>query len=233
MIKRRFKYFKDLKFHFLPAVTKQHLDFTKVYLPYTTVYWKLIVESKDFDSAEFMNELNRSDIWQSWLPNSHSLRSKYVNGKSEMFDNLIDMIGQIKREELIQQCIDSNPYLFNYYWMRGSEFYLKKAFINTQILKDEPGFFMDPHKDNNEIIGQYIVNLIDNGNATTNFFNLNPNTLLYKASGERKQGVGFLNTAVSNHNIENVDKTRYVLYFNILQDVYCADRPVYTIDLDE
>lgn len=226
----QFTYFKDLKFNFEPPVVKQHKDFGIVYIPYTTVYFPMSVESVDFDSQRLHDDLMRQIVWEDWIPGSHHLRKKYKQGTSTILDDLLNIITNVKREILIKQMYEAQPYIFNYYWKRGIDFYLRRGYVNAQVLRDEPGFTMDIHKDNNEIIGQYIVNLIDNGSASTTFYNLNPNQIQYKAPSERKKGVGFLNTSASNHNIEGIKKLRYTLYFSVLQDTYGPDHITHTID---
>lgn len=227
----QFTYFKDLKFNFETPVVKQHTDFGKVYIPYTTVYFPISVESEDLDSQKFYDTLMRDSIWESWIPNrDYNLRHKYKLGTSIILDDLTNIISHVHRETLIKQCYESNPDVFHYYWQRGIDFYLRRGYVNVQILKDSPGFYMDVHKDNNEIIGQYIVNLLNNDKAATTFYNLNPDSIQYKATGERKKGVGFLNTCASAHNIEGITRPRYILYFSVLQDTYGPDHITHTID---
>lgn len=205
-------YFKDLTFSTKILIDKQQdLCFT-----YRTVIWSFDLESKDLDSEHFQNELLRNDIWEKWtFP--HQLRSKYIRGKSQILDDFLNMIEIDKRTEIINDTYYANEMLFKTYWMRGYDYYIKHAGVHAYIKLDQPGYFMSPHKDNAEIISQYIVNLVDNDDMSTTFYGLNTTRPpIYRGTTLRKKGVGFLNTAASVHSIENIHKPRYIFYMNVV-----------------
>jgi hypothetical protein len=82
--------------------------------------------------------------------------------------------------------------------------------IVTKVLKDEPGFKLIPHYDNELIFGIVIINLIDNDSATI-FYEKN-NKVKKMAPLTKGRGILYLNSLNSKHGYANTSiKNRYVV----------------------
>lgn len=195
--------FDDLSLTQNPVVDHQY-DHWGIY---TTVIWQLSLNSKDLNSAILLPELSRNDIWAEF--NRYPLRNIYNCGSS-VLDDLCNAIHR-KRSELLEYAVNINPRVFRYNWMTDLEHYMQHSELAVMIYRDQPGFAMTPHKDNNSVMIQYVINLANNS-SSTQFYNKDLTDTVYSASTTEFEGVGFLNTTVSAHSIDDIDQTRYILY---------------------
>jgi len=205
------KYFDDLKISQAPLLNK-NTDQHKVY---STIIWSFDIESKDLDSHDFQNELSKNDIWRTNVK-PLDLRSVYIRGTSQILEDFLINIETSKREEIIDNMYNSDRLIFDSNWKKSYDYYMKHASFFANIVCDKPGYRMGPHKDNAHIIATYIVNLTDNTDMFTTFYDVDAKSIIYKGFGQRNKGIGFLNTPASVHSIDNIYKPRYIFYMNIL-----------------
>lgn len=195
--------FEDLSLTQNPVVDHQY-DHWGIY---TTVIWQLGLHSKDLNSSILLPELSKNDIWSEF--NGYPLRTIYNRG-SRVLDDLCNAVYS-KRSELLKYAVNINPRVFRYHWMAGIDHYMQHSELSVMIHRDQPGFEMTPHKDNNSVMVQYVINLANNPSSTM-FYNKDLSDTVYSASRTEFEGVGFLNTPVSAHSIGGIDQTRYILY---------------------
>ena len=193
--------FEDLSLTQNPVVDHQY-DHWGIY---TTVIWQLSLNSKHLDSAILLPELSRNDIWADFRGG----RNIYNCGSS-VLDDLCSAIHR-KRSELLEYAVNINPRVFRYNWMVDLDHYMQHSELSVMIHRDQPGFVMTPHKDNNSVMIQYVINLANNP-SSTQFYNKDLSDTVYCSSTTEFEGVGFLNTPVSAHSIDDIDRTRYILY---------------------
>jgi hypothetical protein len=85
----------------------------------------------------------------------------------------------------------------------------------VSFIKDNAGFHMGVHTDNRLVVGNAIINLTDNANATKFYYSVQePHNVVYEAPKERGKGVFFLNNEETAHSIF-VSKTRHVAMWNM------------------
>jgi hypothetical protein len=104
---------------------------------------------------------------------------------------------------------------------------------NPVIIIDKPGFYMDPHIDNRNVLGILIINLQDNpeGSGTRFFKDYNrPNVITYTGPVKKGTGIFMLNNWNTMHSIRNdSDKERIIAYRTITLDnlfKYLHDDPI-------
>lgn len=97
-------------------------------------------------------------------------------------------------------------------WMWDPKSLQPATYTFTDVVRDSDGFMLGPHIDNGFIIGNAVMNLVDN-NCGTLFHQLSPQAKPeFIASGERGKGVFFLNGPGALHSITNDSgRTRYTL----------------------
>jgi hypothetical protein len=203
--------FENLVWTSKPLVNKRLDD----YGVFTQVIWSVNIESADFNNA-FYDELYKDENYKPWDYPRHK-RAHYVRGKSQIIDQLIYNLENKYRDTILTDVTSIDNRSFNYHWKEPLEYYIKNCKFHTSIFRDQIGFEMSPHRDNHEIMGQYVINLTDNEGMGTEFFEFNTHISTFKATGKKFEGIGFLNTALSAHTIQTVTKPRYILYISVLQ----------------
>ena len=175
--------------------------------------WNLRLEN--IDLSPIQNELLRNDIWQGNNPQG-DLRLNYKTGSSSIIDPFIQEFMELK-STVIDIMYDSDPRSFKQIFYKDKEYYKDRTNFITVIYKDLPGFDMAPHKDNSHIIGQLLINLVDNS-TSTDFYNTQGQPPVLNGSSKQYEGVLFLNNSNSIHGIDGIVKDRYVLYSSVTLD---------------
>lgn len=81
--------------------------------------------------------------------------------------------------------------------------------IHVEIIKNDPGFSLIPHYDNQNMLGVIIINLIDS-ETSTEFYN-NQNVKIGQAPTSVSEGIMYLNNFRFKHGYNNTtDNDRYI-----------------------
>jgi len=138
-------------------------------------------------------------------------RKNYVKKSSNTLDTFIDTLNNlifVKTQELV--FAEEIKETFQSRWPIDKEQFDSNIFAMTHILKDPPNFSMGKHLDNQRVVGNAIVNLIDNSSTTEFFDYRNPDKVIFSTTGTKNTGVLFLNTPASLHYIKNKNVDRYI-----------------------
>lgn len=138
-------------------------------------------------------------------------RKNYVKKSSNTLDIFIDTLNNlifVKTQELV--FAEEIKETFQSRWPIDKEQFDSNIFAMTHILKDPPNFSMGKHLDNQRVVGNAIVNLIDNSSTTEFFDYRNPDKVIFSTTGTKNTGVLFLNTPASLHHIKNKNVDRYI-----------------------
>lgn len=138
-------------------------------------------------------------------------RKNYVKKSSNALDTFIDTLNNlifVKTQELV--FAEEIKETFQSRWPIDKEQFDSNIFAMTHILKDPPNFSMGKHLDNQRVVGNAIVNLIDNSSTTEFFDYRNPDKVIFSTTGTKNTGVLFLNTPASLHHIKNKNVDRYI-----------------------
>lgn len=196
--------------------------------------WELEVN----DSTFSREALEQPHLWEdNSLVNQRTIgysseRKEYIPGTYPELDEWFD---EFKKNNDILDIVATHfendetnaNYFFRQYPIEDKgidirEFIYRRCSFFFRIIKDEPGFSMRAHFDNNAVVGNIFFNLVDNDNVSTEFFNtfttfhkevLDEETnLMYVAPTEAGRGVFFLNSSHLYHNITNrTNKSRFVI----------------------
>lgn len=175
--------------------------------------WNLRLE--DFDLNLIQQELLRNNIWQGNSPQG-DLRLNYKFGSSAIFDAMIQEFIGLK-SNVIDIMYDGDTRSFKQIFYKDKEYYKDRTRFVATIYKDLPGFNMSPHKDNSHIIGQLLINLIDNS-TSTDFYSTQGLPPILQGPCKQYEGLLFLNNLNSIHGIDGIVKDRYVLYASLILD---------------
>jgi hypothetical protein len=144
-------------------------------------------------------------------------RETYVKNSSNTLDTFIDTFNNLvllKIQELVFS--EKTKEIFQSRWPITKEQFDSDFFVKTQIFKDPPNFSMGKHLDNQRVVGNAIVNLVDN-NSTTEFFDYkDPDKVIFSTEGTCNKGILFLNTPSSLHHIKNLNSDRYIINASIM-----------------
>ena len=197
--------------------TVKFSNFEQVDLPYVGREYKTFIWTFDFNttvSAEFTDDMfTKSD--QSEFFNLPSNRQFYVNGSSIELDQMIKDTNNLL-PIILPNVLKSQNKILHDRWMTNAEDIKKCSNFYTRIVKDDHGLDMGPHIDNSFVIGNMILNLIDNKVGTKFYSHGTDKTFV--APKEKNKGIFFLNTPGSLHSIKNDShQTRYTLntYWNL------------------
>lgn len=138
-------------------------------------------------------------------------RKNYVKKSSNALDTFIDTLNNlifVKTQELV--FAEEIKETFQSRWPIDKDQFDSNIFAMTHILKDPPNFSMDKHLDNQRVVGNAIVNLIDNSSTTEFFDYRDPDKVIFSTTGTKNTGVLFLNTPASLHHIKNKNVDRYI-----------------------
>lgn len=138
-------------------------------------------------------------------------REKYKQNSSPLLDQLMSAVST-ELDSIFPKIISSEQDIIGCRWLRDSKDILKGTQTHTKIFKDIPKFDMGAHLDNNFMVGNVIVNLVDNENSTAFHDYRKPDKILFKAPREKNKGVIFLNTPGCLHSIKNTSaRNRYMM----------------------
>jgi hypothetical protein len=138
-------------------------------------------------------------------------RKNYVKKSSNALDTFIDTLNNlifVKTQELV--FAEEIKKTFQSRWPIDKDQFDSNIFAMTHILKDPPNFSMGKHLDNQRVVGNAIVNLIDNSSTTEFFDYRDPDKVIFSTTGTKNTGVLFLNTPASLHHIKNKNVDRYI-----------------------
>lgn len=144
-------------------------------------------------------------------------RKNYVKTSSNVLDTFIDTLNNlifVKMQELV--FAEEIKETFQSRWPIDKEQFDNNMFVMTHILKDPPNFSMGKHLDNQRVVGNAIVNLIDNSSTTEFFDYRNPDNVIFSTTGTKNTGVLFLNTPAALHHIKNKNVDRYIANSSIM-----------------
>ena len=144
-------------------------------------------------------------------------RKNYIKKSSNILDTAIDTLNNLifeKTQELV--FAEEIKKTFQSRWPIDKEQFDNNMFIITHILKDPPNFSMGKHLDNQRVVGNAIVNLIDNSSTTEFFDYRDPDKVMFSTTGTKNTGVLFLNTPAALHHIKNKNVDRYIANSSIM-----------------
>jgi hypothetical protein len=144
-------------------------------------------------------------------------RKNYVKQSAGTLDIFIDSFNNLiflKIQELV--FAEKIKEIFQSRWPIDSKQFDSNMFAMTHIFKDPPNFSMGKHLDNQRVVGNAIVNLVDN-NSTTEFFDYkDSDKVIFSTEGTRNKGILFLNTPAALHHIKNLNSDRYIINTSIM-----------------
>lgn len=144
-------------------------------------------------------------------------RKNYVKKSADTLDTFIDSFNNLiflKIQELVFE--DKIKETFQSRWPIDSKQFDSNMFAMTHIFSDPPNFSMGKHLDNQRVVGNAIVNLVDN-NSTTEFFDYKDlNKVIFSTEGTRNKGILFLNTPAALHHTKNFNSDRYTANASIM-----------------
>ena len=176
-----------------------------VHHQYRTPVWEIEIQSPILDTSEFETELHNNDNFAISEGHQTNLRSIY-NGSGVVSK----FLAQSQQEFLLELVSQSTCFQPRYY--KSLDQYQTKTSWFATVLRDQPDFAMRPHLDNNHVMVQMVVNLLQDNETATEFYQFNNSVPCYRAPLKKNHGVIFLNTPGAVHSIANVDKTRWILY---------------------
>jgi len=180
-----------------------------VHHQYSTPVWEVEIRSPLLDAPEFEAELYDNNNFVVSKGHRNNLRSIYTaNGVVSEF-----LSGS--QQELLLNLVSQSPSFQSRYYKPLDEYQSRTSWFAT-VLRDQAGFAMTPHLDNNHIMVQMIANLLQDNTTSTEFYQFNKTEPCYRAPLKKNHGVVFLNTPGSVHGIANVTKTRWILYGGLL-----------------
>jgi len=176
-----------------------------VHNQYSTPVWEVEVHSDILNMPEFESALQDDNNFTTSAGHNNPLRSGFC-GSGIVADFLADS----QKDFLLDLVTQSSTFKPRY--PMPAEEYQKRTHWLATIYRDQAGFAMTPHLDNNHVMVQMVVNLLQDNNTATEFHYVNNTVPCYRAPLKKNHGVIFLNTPGSIHSITGVDKTRWILY---------------------
>jgi hypothetical protein len=179
------------------------------YQQYQTPVWEIEIKSPVLDTIEFQSALHDDNNFVTSPGHHTSLRSKF-NGTG--------VVGEFLKNSQKNFVLDtvSQSATFQARYYKSLSEYQDTAVWFTTILRDQAKFAMAPHLDNSHVMVQIVVNLLQDNETSTEFYNFNESTPCYRAPLKKNHGVMFLNTPGSMHSITNNNNTRWILYGGLL-----------------
>jgi hypothetical protein len=176
---------------------------------YSTPVWEIEIQSNLLNSAEFEAALRCDDNFTVSECHNSSLRSRF-KGSGIVADFLA-----APQKDFLLDLVTKSP-VFRHRYTMPFDHYQSRTYWFADVLKDQAGFEMMPHIDNSHIVVQMVVNLLQDNNTSTEFYQFNESEPCYCAPLKRNHGVIFLNTPGAIHRIANVDQTRWILYCGLV-----------------
>jgi hypothetical protein len=180
-----------------------------VHCQYRTPVWEIEIQSPALDTQEFEQEIHDSNNFAISKPHRTNLRSVY-NGSGVVSEFLAQ-----SQQEFLLELVSQSRFFRPRYHMSLDQYQTRTRWFAT-VLRDQPGFAMAPHLDNNHVMVQMVVNLLQDNETATEFYHFNETAPCYRAPLKRNHGVIFLNTPGAVHSITNVTQTRWILYGGLL-----------------
>jgi hypothetical protein len=189
------------------------LDDTCINKIYSNCIWTFdIITNIDVSEQLFISEYQPLN---SLLPIGG--RKNYIKKSSDILDTFINTLNDLvflKTQELVFS--EKMKGTFQSRWPIEEEQFNHNMFAMTHIFKDPPNFSMGKHLDNQRVVGNAIVNLIDNSSTTEFFDYRDPDKVIFSTIGARNTGVLFLNTPAALHHIKNKNADRYIANSSIM-----------------
>jgi hypothetical protein len=192
----------------MEIIVHDHFTLTSdsdVFKQYSTPVWEIEVQSDILDTPEFESALRCDDNFSVSKGHNNPLRCGF-NGTGMVADFLAD-----SQKDFLLNLVSQSPVFQPRYVLPFDE-YQKRAYWLATIYRDQAGFEMEPHLDNSHVMIQMVVNLLQDNNTSTEFYQFNESVPCYRAPLKQNHGVVFLNTPGALHRIANVDQTRWILY---------------------
>jgi hypothetical protein len=182
---------------------------TDIHNQYNTPVWEIEIQSPMLDTPEFEAELRNDDNFVVSDGHHNNLRSRY-NGTGVVSKFLAE-----SQQDFLLDLVSQTPEFQPRYYKSIDEYQRRTSWFAT-VLKDQAGFAMRPHLDNNHIMLQMVVNLLQDNDTATELYYFNESAPCHRAPLKKNHGVIFLNTPGAVHSITNVNKTRWILYGGLL-----------------
>ena len=176
-----------------------------VFKQYCTPIWEIELQSDVLDTPEFESSLRDNDNFTVSKGHNNPLRSGF-GGTGTVADFLAD-----SQKNFLLDLVSQSPLFKPRYYMSVDEYQKRTQWLAT-IYRDQAGFAMRPHLDNNHVMVQMVINLLQDNDTATEFHYFDESAPCYRAPLKKNHGVIFLNTPGSIHSIANVNKTRWILY---------------------
>jgi len=180
-----------------------------VFKQYSTPVWEIEIRSDLIDLPEFESTLRCDDNFQMSLGHNSLLRCACNN------TGIVANLYTESQQEFLLDLVSEIPE-FKYRYPRPKDEYQTKTRWFANIFRDQAGFDMIPHIDNSHIMVQMVVNLLQDNNTSTEFYQFNELVPCYRAPLKRNHGVIFLNTPGAIHRIADVNQTRWILYSGLV-----------------
>ena len=196
----------------MKLVVNNHFVLTSpsdVHGQYQTPVWEIELQSDVLDSPEFESALQCEDNFSVSKGHNNPLRSGF-GGTGIVADFLAD-----SQKDFLLDLVSQSPLFRPRYYMSVDEYQKRTQWLAT-IYRDQAGFAMTPHLDNNHVMVQMVINLLQDNDTATEFHYFNESAPCYRAPLKKNHGVVFLNTPGAVHSIANVNKTRWIFYGGLI-----------------
>lgn len=176
---------------------------------FKTPLWEIEIVSNVLEDPNFIELIQSDSNYVRSVEHFDDLRSSYSgNGIVR------DLLNVSLKDKLIDIAF-TNPYTKSRFFNTKSYYQQNSKYV-AKILKDSPGFKMNPHIDNNHVMIQMIVNLIQDNETSTEFYYFNQTEPAYHSPKTKNHGVVFVNTPGAIHSINGITKPRYILYVAVI-----------------
>ena len=182
---------------------------TDIYNQYNTPVWEIEIQSPMLDTPEFEAELRNDNNFVVSDGHHNNLRSRYNS------TGVVSKFLAESQQDFLLDLVSQTPEFQPRYYKSIDEYQRRTSWFAT-VLKDQAGFAMRPHLDNNHIMLQMVVNLLQDNDTATELYYFNESAPCHRAPLKKNHGVIFLNTPGAVHSITNVNKTRWILYGGLL-----------------
>lgn len=128
-------------------------------------------------------------------------------------------------KQLFNFLVNQNDYIIDSVWPKPFIESIKarqQTLFGTEVIRDDPGFEMGKHLDNNVIFATFLINLRDNNNAYSEYWDYkDENKLLYEGPSKRGTGVLHINSPCLLHQGSNKStEYRYIAFGNNVQYLF-------------
>jgi hypothetical protein len=202
--------FQGIKVEIIVHNSKSLSSPNDVYNLFTVPLWEVEIVSPVLIDPDFNKALEVDADYGINDGHRNHLRSKYTG------ESIVSSFSNVSQKDRLLEIALQHP-LAKPRFFHPISYYQEHARWFSTILKDEPGFRMWPHIDNSHIMIQMIVNLLQDNDTSTVFFNIfDQQQPVYQAPRKQNHGIVFLNTPGSIHTITGVTKKRHIWYAGVL-----------------